>query len=39
MFQHHADCIERLRHHFDDDPEVLAVILGGSVAKGTEKPT
>lgn len=39
MLQHHADCIERLRHHFDDDPEVLAVILGGSVAKGTEKST
>ncbi|MFW5689215.1 MAG: nucleotidyltransferase domain-containing protein [Spirochaetota bacterium] len=39
MLQHHADCVENLRHHFDDDPEVLAVILGGSVAKGTEKPT
>ena len=39
MLQHHADCIEEYRHHFDNDDEVLAVVLGGSVAKGTETPT
>ncbi|MCL2665127.1 MAG: nucleotidyltransferase domain-containing protein, partial [Defluviitaleaceae bacterium] len=37
MFKHHADSIENLINYFDGDPDVLAVILGGSVAKGCER--
>ena len=38
MHQHHADSIERLLDMFRDREDVIAVILGGSVAKGIERP-
>src|SRR5690606_12709508 len=34
MFPHHRASIENVRNHFREDPEVLAVLLGGSIAHG-----
>lgn len=38
MYQHHKESLENLRTYFADREEVLAVIFGGSVAKGCERP-
>lgn len=38
MYQHHIDSIEKLKEYFADKEDVIAVILGGSVAKGCERP-
>lgn len=38
MYAHHAETIERAVERFRADPEVLALILGGSVAHGFERP-
>jgi len=37
-YQHHADSVEKLSVKLREDPEVLALVLAGSVAKGVEKP-
>ncbi len=37
MFEHHRQAIDNLINYFKDDKEVLAVVLGGSVAKGCER--
>lgn len=37
MYKHHEDSIQNLINYFKDDPGVLAVVLGGSVAKGLER--
>lgn len=37
MHQHHIDSIERMKRYFEKDPEVLGLILGGSVAQGRER--
>lgn len=34
MYEHHKESIEKLIDYFRNDTEVIAVILGGSVAKG-----
>ena len=36
--ENHRRAIERLTVELEDDPRFLAVILGGSVARGTELP-
>jgi predicted nucleotidyltransferase len=36
MHPHHADSIQRVTDHFQRDPEVLALLLGGSIAHGFE---
>lgn len=38
MYQHHKESIENLKNYFADREEVIAVIFGGSVAKGCERP-
>lgn len=38
MHQHHIDSIQNLVDYFSDRDEIIAVILGGSVAKGLERP-
>ena len=38
MQPHHIDTIERVKAHFESDPQVRAVILGGSLAHGFGKP-
>lgn len=38
MYQHHKTSIENLIAYFKPRKEVLAVVLGGSVAKGCERP-
>lgn len=38
MFEHHRQSIENLIGYFKEDEEVIAVVLGGSVAKGLERP-
>ena len=38
MYEHHRQSIPRLIDHFKDDPNVLALFLGGSVAKGLARP-
>lgn len=39
MHPHHQQTIERVTEHFRADPTVLALIIGGSVAKGWESET
>ncbi|MHB8962993.1 MAG: nucleotidyltransferase domain-containing protein [Saccharofermentanales bacterium] len=34
MFEHHKESIENLKNRLKDDPDVISIILGGSVAKG-----
>lgn len=38
MLEHHRKAIDNLVEYFKPDPEAIAVILGGSVAKGLERP-
>ncbi len=38
MYQHHKESLENLKNYFLDKEEVIAVIFGGSVAKGCERP-
>lgn len=38
LYRHHEESIERLKEYFWDRPEVIALIFGGSVAKGCERP-
>lgn len=38
MYQHHRDSLENLKQYFMAKEEVIAVIVGGSVAKGCERP-
>lgn len=38
MLRHHEESIQKLVDYFSDNQSVLAIILGGSVAKGLEKP-
>lgn len=37
MYKHHQEAIENLIKYFSDRDEIIAVILGGSVAKGMER--
>lgn len=37
MYQHHKDSLENLKKYFKDKEDVIAVIFGGSVAKGCER--
>ena len=39
MYSHHTDSIQRVTDYFQKDPEVLALLLGGSIAHGFETPT
>ena len=38
MLKHHSDSLEIMKEHFQKDSDVIALILGGSVAKGMERP-
>lgn len=38
MYQHHLDSIQRMKEYFQNMDGVIALILGGSVAKGNERP-
>lgn len=38
MYQHHIDSLENLKKYFSDKEDVIALIFGGSVAKGCERP-
>ena len=38
MHPHHRQAIERVTEHFRGDPEVQALLLGGSIAHGFESP-
>ena len=39
MYSQHTDSIQRVTEYFQRDPEVLALLLGGSIAHGFETPT
>lgn len=39
MYAHHRATVDRVRETFRDDPEVLAVLLGGSIAHGFASDT
>ena len=39
MYSHHEESITRTTDHFANDPEVLALILGGSIAHGFAGPS
>lgn len=38
MLQHHKESLENLKHYFSSQPETIAIVFGGSVAKGNERP-
>lgn len=38
MYAHHQKAIENLKMYFEGKPDILGVVLGGSVAKGLERP-
>ena len=38
MLEHHKESLENLKKYFANDPEIISIILGGSVAKGCERP-
>lgn len=38
MYKHHEESLENLKQYFSDREEVIALIFGGSVAKGCERP-
>lgn len=38
MYEHHQKSISNLINYFKDDIDVIAIILGGSIAKGIERP-
>ena len=38
MLKHHEESLAIMRAHFESKPEVIALIFGGSVAKGNERP-
>jgi hypothetical protein len=38
MYPHHQQAIDRLAAELRDDPRYLAMIVGGSIAKGRERP-
>jgi predicted nucleotidyltransferase len=39
MHLHHIQSIQNVTEYFQRDPEVLALLLGGSIAHGFETPT
>jgi predicted nucleotidyltransferase len=39
MYIHHTQSIQKVTDYFQRDPEVLALLLGGSIAHGFETPT
>jgi len=39
MYPHHTQSIQNVSDYFQRDPEVLALLLGGSIAHGFETPT
>jgi hypothetical protein len=39
MHSHHTQSIQNVKEYFERDPEVLALLLGGSIAHGFETPT
>jgi predicted nucleotidyltransferase len=39
MYTHHTQSIQNVTEYFRRDPEVLALLLGGSIAHGFETPT
>ena len=38
MYQHHKESLENLKNYFLEKEDVIALIFGGSVAKGCERP-
>ena len=38
MYEHHRQSIENLVAYYQEDRDVIAVLLGGSIAKGLERP-
>lgn len=38
MHAHHVESIELMKRYYEKDPEVLGLVLGGSVAQGRERP-
>jgi len=38
MLKHHAESLQIMREHFQGNDDVLALILGGSIAKGEARP-
>lgn len=38
MYKHHEESLENLKNYFSGREEVIALIFGGSVAKGCERP-
>src|SRR5215208_5027345 len=39
MYPHHTQTIQNVTDYFQQDPEVLALLLSGSIAHGFESPT
>jgi predicted nucleotidyltransferase len=39
MYPHHSQTIQNVKEYFQRDPEVLVLVLSGSIAHGFERPT
>src|SRR5215211_1555606 len=39
MYPHHTESIQNVKEYFQRDPEVLALLLSGSIAHGFQSPT
>ncbi|MEO8355329.1 MAG: nucleotidyltransferase domain-containing protein [Chloroflexota bacterium] len=39
MYPHHTQSIQNVTDYFQRDPQVIALLLGGSIAHGFETPT
>ena len=38
MYKHHEESLAIMKRYFEEKPEVIALVFGGSVAKGNERP-
>ena len=38
MYKHHEESLAIMRRYFEEKPEVIALVFGGSIAKGNERP-
>ncbi|MFC1735853.1 nucleotidyltransferase domain-containing protein [Candidatus Hydrogenedentota bacterium] len=38
IYEHHKRAIEKIKSELQEDPEIIALVIGGSIAKGIERP-
>lgn len=38
MYRHHEESIQKLKEYFQNEEGVIAIVLDGSIVKGTARP-